>query len=166
AANLRAAMPPRAEDPATRELRAIGDRVIVAMMAKDISTLLEYDSDPEDQASLKSKSGELYCYLFDSTCISGARRQAVNELFAAAPHLGIDATVANVQGRNYGLLMFYDKSQISQSELYSPDLLCSDKGLRSTATWRFILANGKWTTSTLFEYKTERGCKATTQQAG
>jgi hypothetical protein len=154
----------KADDPATRELRAIGDRVAVAVLARDVKTLLEFDHDPDDQASLTNKSGDLYCYLFDTSCITGANRRAVYDLFSTSPHLGIDATVATVQGRNYGLLMFYDKSQISDAELYSPDLLCSDKGLKGTATWRFILANGKWNTSTLFEYKTQRECKNSNQR--
>ncbi len=147
------------EDPATRELHAIGDKVATALMARDINTLLQYDSDPEDQASLKNQSGDLYCYLFDSSCISGANRRAVYDLFSTAPKLGIDASVANVQGRQYGLLMFYDKSQVSGQELYSPDFLCTDKALKTTASWHFILANGKWSTSTLFDYKTDRPCK-------
>lgn len=145
-------------DPATRELRAIGDRATTAVISKDTSALLEYDHDPEDQASLQSRSGDLYCYLFDSSCITGGRTRAVYELFSTAPKLGIDASVATVDGKQYGLLMFYDKSQISGADLYSPDFLCSDKGLKGTATWHFILANGKWTTTTLFDYKTEKPC--------
>jgi hypothetical protein len=149
----------KVEDTANRELRAIGDRVATAVVAKDINTLLEYDHDPEDEASLKNKSGDLYCYVFDSTCIPEAKRRAVYEIFSTSRQLGIDASVANLQGKSYGLLMFYDKSQISETELYSPDFLCSDKALKGTASWHFILANGKWSTSTLFDYKTERSCK-------
>ncbi len=148
------------EDPATRELRAIGDRATAAIIAKNTSTLLEYDHDAEDQASLQSKSGELYCYLFDSTCIAGGKTRAVYDLFSAAPKLGIDASVTSVDGKQYGLLMFYDKSQVSGTELYSPDFLCSDKALKSTASWHFILTDGKWTTTTLFDYKTEKPCKS------
>jgi hypothetical protein len=150
----------KADDPATRQLRAIGDRVAVAVLAKDVKTLADFDHDPDDQASLTNKNGDLYCYLFDSSCITGANGRAVYDLFSTSPHLGIDATVATVQGRNFGLLMFYDKSQISDAELYSPDFLCSDKGRKGTATWRFVLADGKWNTSTLFEYKTQRTCKS------
>lgn len=152
----------KAEDPATRQLRAIGDRVVTAVVARDIKTLLEYDNNPEDDAQLKSQGSDLYCYLFDSSCIQEPKRRAVYEIFSTAPKLGIDATVARVQDKDYGLLMFYDKSQISGQDLYSPDFLCSDKALKGTATWRFILANGKWSTSTLFEYKTERPCKRST----
>jgi hypothetical protein len=146
-------------DPATRDLRAIGDRATTAIIAKNTSTLLEYDHDPEDQASLQSKSGELYCYLFDSSCIAGGKTRAVYDLFSAAPKLGIDASVTSVDGKQYGLLMFYDKSQVSATELYSPDFLCSDKALKTSASWHFILTDGKWTTTTLFDYKTEKPCK-------
>ncbi|HEX7286828.1 MAG TPA: hypothetical protein VF532_11645 [Candidatus Angelobacter sp.] len=155
AANLMA----RTEDPATRELRAIGDKVAMAVLAKDVKTLLEYDHDPEDEVQLKNQSGDLYCYLFNSGCTTEAKRRPVYELFSTSPKLGIEATVARVQGKDYGLLMFYDKSQISGEELYSPDFQCTDKALKGTASWRFIQADGKWSTSTLFEYKTERPCK-------
>ena len=74
----------KVEDTANRELRAIGDRVATAVVAKDINTLLEYDHDPEDEASLKNKSGDLYCYLFDSTCIPEAKRRAVYEIFSTS----------------------------------------------------------------------------------
>jgi hypothetical protein len=149
----------KVEDPATRALRAVGDRAVTALVAKDINTLLEYDHDPEDEASLKNKSGDLYCYLFDSSCIPGAKTRAIYEIFSTSRPLGIQASVANVGGKQYGLLMFYDKSQISDKDLYSTEFLCSDKGLKGTASWHFILADGKWTTSTLFDYKVERPCK-------
>jgi hypothetical protein len=150
----------KVEDRATRELRAIGDKVTTALVARDIDTLLEFDHNSEDRASLKDKSGDLYCYLFDSSCITGAMKTpAVYDLFSAAPKLGIDASVASVDGRTYGMLMFYDKSQISNQELYTPDFLCSDKALKRTASWHFIMDHGKWSTSTLFDYKTDKPCK-------
>ena len=147
------------EDTATRELRTIGDRAVTAVVAKDINTLLEYDHDPGDEASLKNKSGDLYCYLFDSSCIQGAKTRAIYEIVSTSRQLGIDASVANAGGKQYGLLMFYDKSQVSDKELYSTDFFCSDKALQGTASWHFILANGRWSTSTLFDYKIERACK-------
>jgi hypothetical protein len=149
----------RVEDPATRELRAIGNRAVTALVARDVNALLEYDHNPEDEASLKRQNGELYCYLFDSSCIPDGKQRAVYEMFTTAPKLGIDVTVARVRGTQYGLLMFYDKSQISDEELYSPDFLCTERARRASTTWRFIEADGKWSTSTLFEYKTERPCQ-------
>src|SRR6185312_13556788 len=157
-AKVNAAAAAKAEDPATHQLRLIGDRVAIAMVSRDVNPLLEYDHYPEDEASLKSKSGDVYCYVFDSTCISGGRPQSVYDLFSSAPKLGIDASVVNVDGKDYGLLMFYDKSQISEQELYSPDFLCSAKAQSRTATWHFILTDGKWSTTTVFDYKTDKPC--------
>lgn len=147
------------EDPETHALHAIGDKAATAIVAKDVNTLLQYDHDPEDVASLNIKSGDLYCYLFDSTCIPEGKTRSVYDVITTARQLGIDPSVADVEGRHYGLLMFYDKTQISSSELYSPDFMCSDRALKQTASWHFILENGKWTTTTLFDYKTERPCK-------
>ncbi len=45
---------------AARGTRVIGDRVVTAIMTRDINTVLEYDHDPEDQASLKNRSRDLY----------------------------------------------------------------------------------------------------------
>ncbi|HET9182181.1 MAG TPA: hypothetical protein VFP59_08620 [Candidatus Angelobacter sp.] len=149
----------KTEDPATRELRAIGDRVTAAVIGKNINTLLEYDHDPEDQASLENKSGDLYCYLFVSSCIPEAKTRAVYDILTMTPQLAVDASIANLDGKQYGLLMFYDKSKISSSELYSPDFLCSDKALKQTASWHFVNVNGKWISSTLFDYKMDRSCK-------
>jgi len=157
-ANTAIAAAAKVEDPATHQLRLIGDRVAVAMVSRDVNTLLDYDHYPEDEASLKAKSGDLYCYLFDSSCIAGGRPQAVYDLFSTAPKLGIDTSVVNVGGKDYGLLMFYDKSQISDQELYSPDFLCSAKAQTKTATWHFILTDGKWSTTTVFDYKTDKPC--------
>lgn len=149
----------KVEDPATRDLHAIGDRVTAAVVGRDINTLLQYDHDPEDQASLQNKSGDLYCYLFDSSCIPQAKTRAVYDLLTLTPHLAIEASTTKVDGKQYGLLMFYDKSKISSGELYSPDFLCSDKALKQTASWHFVQVDGKWTSSTLFDYKMERPCK-------
>jgi hypothetical protein len=148
------------EDPATRELHAIGDSAVTAVLGKDFNALLDFDPDPEDEASLKSKSGDLYCYLYDASCNPEGTQRAVYDLFSTAPKLGIDTSVAHLDGKQYGLLMFYDKTRVSPEELYTPGFLCTDKGRRNTVTWRFIRPSGKWTTSTLFEYKTERSCKA------
>jgi hypothetical protein len=141
------------------KLRAIGEQVVAAVMARDTHALLQFDSNPEDQLSLSDNKSELYCYLFDSACISGENKRAIYDLFATVPKLGIDASSTTLQGKNYGLLMFYDKSQISDTELYTPGFLCTEKGMKNTASWRFVEADGKWSTSTLFEYKTERPCK-------
>jgi hypothetical protein len=147
------------QNPVSRELRTIGEKAAIALLAKDTKTLLEYDHNAEDEASLNNKSSELYCYLFETSCIPDAKRPAVYEMVSSAPQLGIEASVTSVQGRSYGLLMFYDKSQVSNDELYSPDFLCSDRALKATASWHFVLDNEKWSTTTLFDYKIGRSCK-------
>ena len=153
------ATPARMDDPATRDLRSIGDKVTSAIVAKNVNTLLEYDHDPDDAASLQNKSGDLYCYLFDSSCIPGAKTRAVYDLLSNSRQLAIDASTAKIQDAQYGLLMFYDKSQVSEADLYSQDFLCSEKARRTTASWHFVLTNGKWTSTTLFDYKVDSPCK-------
>lgn len=152
--------PVSADDAATRELRAIGDKVLIAVTARDVDTLLQYDHVPEDEASLKNKSGDLYCYVFDSSCLPNAKSRSVYEIFVTAHQLAVEASVAQVpvKGKRYGLLMFYDKAKISAKELYSQDYLCSETALRETAAWHFVLSDGKWSTSTLFDFKTDRLC--------
>ena len=149
----------KVEDPGTQELRAIGDRATTAVVARNINALLEYDHDPEDEAALQNKTGDLYCYLFDSNCIPGAQTRAVYDILTTSPQLAVDASVAAVDGKQYGLLMFYDKSQISSQELYSPAFTCSDKARKHSASWHFMRVNGQWTSTTLFDYKMDKPCK-------
>lgn len=153
------AAPAKIDNSPAGQLRAIGDQAVAAIISKDTKALFEYDHNPEDQMSLSDNKSELYCYLFDSSCIPGGNRKAIYDLFSTVPKLGIDASVASLQGKNYGLLMFYDKSQISQAELYTPEFQCSDRALKGTVSWRFVETAGKWDTTTLFEYKTDRPCK-------
>jgi len=149
------------EDAPTRELRQIGDKAMIALLAKDVDTLTTYDTNAEDQASLKNKTGDPYCYLFDASCAADSAAPSVYDKLAGVRKLSIDATVTEtpLAGKRYGLLVFYDKSKISETQLYSPDLICSEKTLKETASWHFILEKGKWTTSTVFDYKVPRDCK-------
>jgi hypothetical protein len=149
----------KVEDPEVRELRSIGDKATTAVVAKNVNALLEFEHNPEDEASLRNKSGDLYCYLFDSTCIQGPKQRAVYELFSTSRPLMIEASIASLGSKKYGLLMFYDKSQVSYNDLYSQDFLCSDKARQGTASWHFVKIDGKWTTTTLFDYKVEKTCK-------
>lgn len=89
----------KTQDPATRDLLAIGDRATTAIVARDADTLLDYDHNPDDAASLQSKSGELYCFLFDSNCIQGGNGRAIYDLFSTVRQLGIDASVTTLTAR-------------------------------------------------------------------
>src|ERR1041385_8633522 len=73
-----------AQTPASHELRTIGERTLIALLARDTKTLLEYDHNAEDEASLNNKSSELYCYLFDTSCIPNAKKPAVYEMVSSA----------------------------------------------------------------------------------
>jgi hypothetical protein len=151
--------PAKPEDPATRQLHEIGDKVAAAILAKDVDTLIVYDQNPDDQEALKARSGELYCYLFDTTCMTGKGR-SVYDILTEAHQLRVDPLVTDVAlvGKRYGQLVFYDKRIIKEDQLYSQDFLCSDRGLKQTASWHFIFTDGKWSTSTAFDFKVDRGC--------
>ena len=152
--------PAKPEDPATRELREIGEKVAAAIRAKDVDTLLVYDQNSDDQAALKTKSGELYCYLFDTTCMTGKGR-SVYDVFTEAHQLRVDPLVTDVPlvGKRYGQLIFYDRRTIKEDQLYSTDFLCSERGQKETVSWHFIFTDGKWSTTTAFDYQVDRGCK-------
>jgi hypothetical protein len=149
------------EDAATRDLRKIGDKAMIALLARDVDTLIAFDSNPDDEASLKNKTGDPYCYLFDATCASNPNARSIYDKLAGARKLAIDASVSEtpLNGKRYGLLLFYDKSKISDTQIYSQEFICSEKGLRETASWHFILEKEKWTTSTVFDYKVPSDCK-------
>jgi hypothetical protein len=140
-------------DTALRDLRAIGTKIATAVLAKDSDTLLVYDRDDlrlQDEASLKDKKGGLYCYLFDSSCISSPKIPSVYEKLSTAQQLEIDASVMkSPDGRLYGTLVFYDKSQISEKRLHS-SFVCTEEALKRIASWHFVLVGTKWNAATPF----------------
>jgi hypothetical protein len=140
-------------DAAIRDLRAIGKTIVTAVLAKDSDTLLVYDRDDlrlQDEASLKDKKGGLYCYLFGSSCVSNPKIPSVYEKLSTAHQLEVDASVMkSPDGRLYGTLVFYDKSQISKKRLYS-SFVCTDEALKRIASWHFVRVGTKWNAATPF----------------
>jgi hypothetical protein len=67
-------------------------------------------------------------------------------------------TKSSANGKLYGLLLFYDKSQVSDQMLRSSAFQCSDESLEKIASWHFSQESGKWVTSTLFDYETGGLC--------
>jgi hypothetical protein len=61
-------------------------------------------------------------------------------------------------GRQYGLLIFYDKSQVSDQQLHSEAFQCSDESLKQVASWHFTRIGEKWTANNFFDYGTEALC--------
>src|SRR5579871_4923365 len=108
---------PLSQDAATDELRTIGKKIAAAILAKDADALMVYDRDDmrlADQASLKNKNSDLYCYLFGSNCTPGPNAPTIYEKLSTAQQPEINVSVRkSPDGRLYGLLIFYDKSQIS-----------------------------------------------------
>jgi hypothetical protein len=148
--------PAKPEDQPTRELREIGEKVVAAIKAKDTDALMLFDQNTDDQASLAGKNGELYCYLFDTTC--NPKGRSVFDIFTEAHQLRVDPLVTDVPllGKRYGQLIFYDKRVVNEQQLYTPDFLCSERGLKQTVTWHFIYSDGKWNSTTVFDYKVDR----------
>ncbi len=78
----------RSNNP-SRDLRKVGEAVAKAVLDKNIQALLTYDRAdlrPADEESLKNTKSDLYCYIFDSDCItwgSGNWRSVYDKLSQA-----------------------------------------------------------------------------------
>src|SRR5580765_8033779 len=156
------ASPADEQAAALRELRVIGKKIVTAVLAKDGGALLPFDRDDlrlQDKASIKDKNTNLYWYLFDSTCISGTKIPSVYEKLSKAQKPEVYASVTkSPDGRLYGLLIFYDKSQLSEKQL-NADFVCTDKALNTISSWHFVLSGGKWNAITpSFDMETDALC--------
>ncbi len=148
---------------ARRELNLIGEKIAKAVLDKDIPTLLSYDRQdlrPEDEASLKNTKSDLYCFLFDSSCIQGAKWRSVYYKLSQSRPPGIHVFLAKSRydGHLYGTLVFYDRASITDKDLGSPDFLCKESPTR-IASWKFKLEGGTWKPVTpLFDSETAGLC--------
>jgi hypothetical protein len=149
----------------SRDLRKVGEAVANAVLDKNIQALLAYDRADlraQNEVSLKNPKSDLYCYLFDSDCITwgnGDWRSVYDKLSDAHP-LAIKVSLSNSQydRQLYGTLFFYDSSAVSEKDLRSQDFLCKE-GPAKLASWRFRLENGKWKPVTpLFDSETDSFC--------
>lgn len=149
-------------DDSLGTLRQIGAIVAKAVLDRDVATLLRYDRADlraEDEISLKDKKSNLYCFLFDSSCLSGERHPSVYEKLSMAQQLGIKV-IGTPAGKNvrYAIIMFYDRSKISEQSLRSRTFLCRE-GLSRIASWSFKLVDGKWQPVTpIFDNETDTLC--------
>jgi hypothetical protein len=154
---------------ASRNLYLMGEKISRAVLDKDIPTLLAYDRADlrsADEVSLKNTKSDLYCYIFDSDCItwgSGNWRSVYDKL-SQAHQLQIKVSVSSspYDRQTYGSLFFYDASAVSEKELRSRDFLCKE-GPANITSWKFRLENGKWKPVTpLFDSET-RACPSDVQ---
>jgi hypothetical protein len=151
-------------DAVKRDLSQIGSEAAAAVLAKDEKMLLSYEQDEprvEDELALQDTNDPLYCFIFKSDCIKDSKARSVYEIVSGAKNLAIEASVTQspANGRRYGLLLFYDKLNISTQQLSSEEFLCSDDALKKIASWHFELSEGKWRSTTLFDYATEGLCR-------
>jgi hypothetical protein len=148
----------------SRDLRKVGEAIAKAVLDKNIETLLAYDradSRSQDEALLKNSKSDLYCYIFDSDCITwgDGNWRSVYDKLSQAHQLEIKASVSSspYDRQTYGSLFFYDAAAVSANDLRSRDFLCK-QGPASIASWKFRLQGGKWKAVTpLFDSET-RSC--------
>jgi len=147
----------------------MGEKISKAVLNKDIATLLAYDRADlrsADEVSLKNTKSDLYCYIFDSECItwgSGNWRSVYDKL-SQAHQLQIKVSVSSspYDRQTYGNLFFYDASAVSEKDLRSRDFLCKE-GPANITSWKFRLEKGKWKPVTpLFDSET-RACPSDVQ---
>jgi hypothetical protein len=150
---------------ASRDLRKVGEAVAKAILEKDIQALLTYDRADlrsQNEVSLKNTKSDLYCYLFDSDCITwgnGGWRSVYDKLSQAHPlEIKVSLSHSRYDRQLYGTLFFYDSSTVSEKDLRSPDFLCKE-GPAKLASWRFRYENGKWKPVTpFFDSETDSFC--------
>jgi hypothetical protein len=141
---------PGATNQLRRDLQQLGEKIAKAVLDKDIPTLLGYDRADmrsEDEVALKNTKSDLYCFLFDSDCITWGNGEwrSVYDKLSQARQLGIKINTARspYDHQLYGSLLFYDRSSVSEKDLRSSDFLCKQQSTQ-LASWNFRLEAGKW----------------------
>jgi hypothetical protein len=147
------------------ELHKVGETVAKAVLDRNIDTLLSYDRTDlraHDTESLKNNKSDLYCYIFDSECITwgdGTWRSVYEKLSQAKSlHIKVNLVRSSSDQQLYGSLLFYDSSTISEKDLRSFEFVCKEAPAR-VASWRFRRESGKWKAVTpLFDSETLGAC--------
>jgi hypothetical protein len=149
----------------SRELHKMGEAIAKAVLDKNIETLLTFDRADlrsQDEASLKNTKSNLYCYIFDSECITwgdGNWRSVYDKLSQAHPlEIRVSVSSSRYDRQLYGSLFFYDASAVSEKDLRSPAFLCKETPA-SIVSWKFRLESGKWKpVNPLFDSETGAPC--------
>jgi len=157
----------------SRDLHKIGEAIAKAVLDKNIETLLTFDrADLRslDEESLKNTKSNLYCYIFDSECITwgdGNWRSVYEKLSQAHPlEIRVSVSSSRYDRQLYGSLLFYDASAVSEKDLRSAAFLCKETPA-SIASWKFRLESGKWKPVTpLFDSETGAPCPGSATASG
>jgi hypothetical protein len=162
---------PARTDTAFDDLHQIGMKILGAVLKKDAVAVLGYEPAREradHEIALKDKSSDLYCFLIDShsSCTripgGGSWPPSVFELVAGARQPGIaiiGADKPQPDGIRWGVLLFYDRSTISERSIRSFRFLCGPASFHKYASWSFKLVDGKWeSVGELFNFETDAPC--------
>ena len=149
----------------SRDLHKIGEAIAKAVLDKNIATLLTFDRTDlrsQDEESLRNTKSNLYCYIFDSECITwgdGNWRSVYEKLSQAHPlQIKVSVSSSRYDRQLYGSLFFYDASAVSEKDLHSAAFLCKETPA-SIASWKFRLESGKWKpVNPLFDSETGAPC--------
>ena len=149
----------------SRDLHKIGEAIAKAVLDKNIETLLTFDRADlrsQDEEALKNTKSNLYCYIFDSDCITwgdGNWRSVYDKLSQAHPlEIKVSVSSSRYDRQLYGSLFFYDASAVSEKDLRWPAFLCKETPA-SIVSWKFRLESGKWKPVTpLFDSETGAPC--------
>jgi hypothetical protein len=149
----------------SRDLHKMGEAIAKAVLDKNIETLLTFDrADLRslDEVSLKNTKSNLYCYIFDSECITwgdGNWRSVYDKLSQARPlEIKVSVSSSRYDRQLYGSLFFYDASAVSEKDLRSQAFLCKETPA-SIVSWKFRLESGKWKpVNPLFDSETGAPC--------
>lgn len=154
-----------------QELHKLGEAIVKAVLDKNVEGLLRYDradSRAQDEVSLQNPKSDLYCYIFDSDCITwgnGDWRSVYEKMSQAHPlQIKVSLNTSRADGQLYGTLLFYDAGTISDNDVRNPDFLCR-AAPTSVASWRFRREHGRWTAVTpLFDSETLGACPSVPQE--
>jgi hypothetical protein len=156
-----------------RDLHEIGVVIAKTVLDKNIERLLAYDRADlraPDKVSLNNPKSDLYCYIFDSDCITwgdGTWRSVYEKLSEAHPlEIKVILSSSPYDRQLYGSVFFYDPSAIAGKDLRSSDYVCKE-GPAKIAAWKFRLEKGKWKPVTpLFNSETWGPCPNEVQGNG
>ena len=125
-------------------LQAMGERIVRAVVEKDLATLLAYDFPepdfhPDNQSALEDPKSDLHCYVFDTRC-NARGKPSVLEMFTTLRKLRIQPRSL---GPGFAVLFFYDAAVVSARRLGSQRVLCREAG-RHLVSWVFKMEGGRW----------------------
>lgn len=141
-----------------KQLNKIASRLIVAVKSENQSVILDLYP-VRDRPGTAEPGSELYCYLFDSTCISW-KGKSVKQIFTDAkqlrtkiiiPKLGPDRT-------KYAHMFFFDRKVVDPHKLDDANYTCPMAG-KNLVSWLFKYENSKWVPAHLpFDAETDSLC--------